>query len=206
MHSSFLCNCFLLRSKCNGTRAETWFRLSAKRTSPFKSAGASVQSTTRSRGVLISGSNAGFTMFRGSVKSTGLPTPFASFPFTSRPVRHRVPSHFNWTWITSSLPYSRVCAPPKPDISWHKAMLQAETFGQLSVLVIWTATNIVTVLAMWLISAMSTNKVGENSSRYFCCVSLKYNYCLGNICNWKILSVFCLNLNLVSPKNYFFFH
>jgi hypothetical protein len=25
-----------------------------------------------------------------------LPTPFASFPFTSPPVRHRVPSHFKW--------------------------------------------------------------------------------------------------------------
>ena len=24
-------------------------------------------------------------------------TPFASFPFTSPPVPHRVPSHFNWT-------------------------------------------------------------------------------------------------------------
>ena len=35
------------------------FRLSAKRTSPFKSAGASVQSTTGSRVVHISGSNAG---------------------------------------------------------------------------------------------------------------------------------------------------
>jgi len=34
-----------LRLKCDGTRAETRFRLSAKRTSPFKSAGASVQST-----------------------------------------------------------------------------------------------------------------------------------------------------------------
>ena len=30
--------------KCDGTRAETRFRLSAKRTSPFKSAGASVRS------------------------------------------------------------------------------------------------------------------------------------------------------------------
>ena len=47
-----------LRLKCDGTRAETRFRLSAKRTSPFKSAGASVQSTTGSRGVRISGSNA----------------------------------------------------------------------------------------------------------------------------------------------------
>ena len=34
-------------------------------------AGASVQSTTGSRGVRISGSNAGYTMFRGSVKSAG---------------------------------------------------------------------------------------------------------------------------------------
>jgi hypothetical protein len=62
-----------LRLKCDGTRAETGFRLSAKRTSPFKSAGASVQSTTGSRGVRISGSNAGYTMFRGSVKGTGYP-------------------------------------------------------------------------------------------------------------------------------------
>jgi hypothetical protein len=61
------------RLKCDGTRAETRFRLSPKRTCPFKSAGASVQSTTGSRGVRISDSNAGYTMFRGSVKSTGYP-------------------------------------------------------------------------------------------------------------------------------------
>jgi len=61
------------RLKCDGTRAETRFRLSAKRTSPFKSAGASVQATNGSRGVRISGNNAGYTMFRGSVKSTGYP-------------------------------------------------------------------------------------------------------------------------------------
>jgi len=35
--------------------------------------GASVQSTTGSRGVGISGSNAGYTTFRGSVKGTGYP-------------------------------------------------------------------------------------------------------------------------------------
>jgi hypothetical protein len=63
--------CIRLRLKCDGTRAETRFRLSAKRTSPFKSAGASVQSTSGSRGVRISGSNAGYTVFRGSVKGTG---------------------------------------------------------------------------------------------------------------------------------------
>jgi len=62
-----------LRLKCDGTRAETRFRLSAKRTSPFKSAGASVQSTTGSRGVRISGGNSGYTIFRGGVKGTGYP-------------------------------------------------------------------------------------------------------------------------------------
>ena len=62
-----------LSLKCDGTRAETRFRLSAKRTSLIKSAGASVQSTTGSRGVRTSGSIAGYTMFRGSVKGTGYP-------------------------------------------------------------------------------------------------------------------------------------
>jgi len=66
--------CSIGQLKCDGTRAETRFDLSAKRTSPFKSArGASVQSITGSRGVRMSGSNAGYTMFRGSVKSTGYP-------------------------------------------------------------------------------------------------------------------------------------
>ena len=44
--------------KSDGTREESRVRLSAKRTSPFKSAGASVQSTTGNRGVRIRGSNA----------------------------------------------------------------------------------------------------------------------------------------------------
>ena len=85
-----------VRLKRDGTRAQTGFRLSTKRTSPFKSAGASVQSTTGSRGVRIGGSNAGYTMFRGS-KEYWVPIPFASFPFTSPPVRYRVPSRFSWT-------------------------------------------------------------------------------------------------------------
>jgi len=71
--SRYLQNVGRLRLKCDGTCAETRFRLSAKRTSPFKSAGASVQSTSGSRRVRISGSNAGYTMFQGSVKSTGYP-------------------------------------------------------------------------------------------------------------------------------------
>jgi hypothetical protein len=65
--------CGRLLLKCDGTRAETRFRLSTKGTSPFKSAGASVQLTTGSRGVRISGINAGYAMFRGSVKSTRYP-------------------------------------------------------------------------------------------------------------------------------------
>ena len=86
-----------LRLKRDGTRAETIFRLSAKRTSPFKSAGASVQSTTGSRGVRISGSDVGYTTFRGSVKSTGYPLHSPVSPSLSPPLRHRVPSGFNWT-------------------------------------------------------------------------------------------------------------
>jgi len=74
--------------KYDGTHAETRFRLSAKRTSPFKSAGASVQSTTGSRGVPITGSYAGYTMLRGSVKGTGYPlhSPVSpSFPLRASP-------------------------------------------------------------------------------------------------------------------------
>jgi hypothetical protein len=71
--------------KCDGTRAETIFRLSAKRTSPFKSAGASVQSTTGRRGLRISGSNAVYIMFRGSVKGTGYPLISPVFPLLPFP-------------------------------------------------------------------------------------------------------------------------
>ena len=81
-----------LRLKCDGTRAETRFRLSAKRTSPFKSAGASVQSITGSRGMRISGSNAGYTKFRAS-EGTGYPlhSPVSpSFPLPCVTVFHRV--------------------------------------------------------------------------------------------------------------------
>jgi hypothetical protein len=62
-----------MRLKCDGARAENRFRLSVKRTNPFKSAGASIQSTSGSRVVRNSGNNARYTMFRGGVKSTGYP-------------------------------------------------------------------------------------------------------------------------------------
>jgi len=60
---------------------------------------ASGQSTTGNRDVRISGSNGGYTIFRGSVKATGYPLNSPVFPFTSPPVRHRMPSHFNWTLL-----------------------------------------------------------------------------------------------------------
>ena len=45
-----------VKTECDGTRAETRFVLPAKRTSPFISAGVSVQSAAGSRGVRISSS------------------------------------------------------------------------------------------------------------------------------------------------------
>jgi len=74
----------------DGTRAETRFGLPSKRTGSFISAGVSVQSAAGSRGVRISGSNAGQTVLRYSERLLA-PTPFASFPFTSPPVLRRVP-------------------------------------------------------------------------------------------------------------------
>jgi hypothetical protein len=77
--------------------AQTRFRLSAKRTSPFKSAEASVQSTAGSRGVRISGSNAEYTMFRGSAKSAGysLNSPVSSsLPLPCVTVCHHISTGF----------------------------------------------------------------------------------------------------------------
>jgi hypothetical protein len=97
-----------LRLKCDGTRAETRFRLSAKQTSPFRSAGASFQSTTGSRGVRISGSNVGYTMFRGSVKST-------RYPLHS-PVSPSLPSRASPCAITFQLDYT-YCFPSAKVVS-----------------------------------------------------------------------------------------
>ena len=58
----------IARAKLDGTRAETRFPLSLKRTSPFKSVGVSVQSIAGSRGVRIGLSNAGYTTFGGGVR------------------------------------------------------------------------------------------------------------------------------------------
>jgi hypothetical protein len=99
LENTACCAVSIARSECDGTCVETRFGLLAKRTSPFKLAGESVQSTAGSRGVRISisnGSNAGYTMFWGRMQDYWLPTALACFPFTSPTVRHRVPSGFNW--------------------------------------------------------------------------------------------------------------
>ena len=58
----------IARAERDGTRAETRIRLSPKRTSPFKSVGASVQSTAGSRGVRIGFSNDGYTTLGGGLR------------------------------------------------------------------------------------------------------------------------------------------
>ena len=71
--------------------------------------GASVQSTAGSRGVRISGSNAEYTTFRGSVNSTGyqLHSPVSpSHPLWCITVCHQ---HFNWTLHEDKLLYSSLC-------------------------------------------------------------------------------------------------
>ena len=58
----------IARAESDGTRAQTRFRLSLKRTSPFKSVGVLVHSTAGSRVVRISLINAGYTTFGGGVR------------------------------------------------------------------------------------------------------------------------------------------
>ena len=87
---------------------------------------ASVQWTADSRVVCISGSNAGYSMFRGIVKSTGYPLHPTVSPFTSPSVRHRVPSHFNYslaTGVWGSLNKVK-CALVQDEISIWKVELQ----------------------------------------------------------------------------------
>ena len=73
--------CGRANAKRDGTRAETRIGLSAKRTSPFQLAGGGQFSQ------LLAVEECGVWM-----QDDWLPTPFASFPFTSSPVRLRVPS------------------------------------------------------------------------------------------------------------------
>jgi hypothetical protein len=75
--------------------------------------GASVQLTTGSRGVRISGSNAGYTMFRGSVKGTGyqLHMPVSpSLPHPCVTVFHQVSTGLYY-WQTQTIIFIRLVGP-----------------------------------------------------------------------------------------------
>ena len=85
----------IARAERDGTRAETRFRPSPKRTSPFKSVGTSVQSTAGSRGVRISFSNAGYAIFGGGVRVLANPLHqpvSSSLPLQCVTVCHQVPN------------------------------------------------------------------------------------------------------------------
>ena len=89
-----------LRLKCDGTRAETRLRLSTKRTSPFKWAGGSVQSTTGRQAVhiILQGLYCSCKpVFCSHATLTSYPLHYLVSPSLLHSVRHRVPSHFNWT-------------------------------------------------------------------------------------------------------------
>ena len=94
----------IARAERDGTRAETRFRHSPKRTRPFKSVGASVQSTAGSRGVRISFSDAGYTTFGGGVRvlATHSIRQFPpSFPLPCVTVCHQVPNELYFISRTS---------------------------------------------------------------------------------------------------------
>ena len=88
----------MVEASCNVTshaqKTDSVFR--AKRTSPFKSArwaGRQFSRLLAADVCAISGSNAGYTMFRGSVKGTGYPLHSAvspSFPLPCFTVCHHI--------------------------------------------------------------------------------------------------------------------
>ena len=85
--------------------------------------GASVQSTTGSRGVRISCSNAGYTMFRGSVKGTGYPlhSPVSpSLPLPCVTVCHHILTgvYFN-VRLCTAIP--QLIQPRQWSVSWRIA-------------------------------------------------------------------------------------
>jgi len=108
-----LCIKFRRSLKRESTHAENRFRLSGKRTSPFKSVGVGRQFSRLLAAEVcgISGSNAGYIMFRGSVKGTGYPlhSPvYSSLPLPFVTVCHHISiglfnsiSHHHTTLIKS---------------------------------------------------------------------------------------------------------
>jgi len=84
--------------------------------------GASVQSTTGSRGVRISGSNAGYTMFWGNVKSTGYPlhSPVSPpFPLSCVTVCHHISTGFYPICNAHAPYYIVICGLPGCTVFFH---------------------------------------------------------------------------------------
>ena len=94
--------------KCDGTRAETRFRLSAKRTSPFKWAEGRQFSRLLAAEVCASAVVMLDTPCSEVVWSaTGYPLHSPVSPSIPPPVRHRVPSRFNWSLPICAASYLR---------------------------------------------------------------------------------------------------
>ena len=90
----------ITRLKRDGIRAENRFGLSAKKTSPFKSAGVSVQSTTGSRGVRISGQQLYRPCSDVQCKAAGYPLHSYLSPSLPHPcitVCHQIPNALYYT-------------------------------------------------------------------------------------------------------------
>jgi hypothetical protein len=89
----------LLRFECDGTCAETRFRLLAKRTSLFKSSGGRQFSRLLAVEVCASAVVMLDTPCSEVVWRVLATHSIRQLLFTSPPVRHHVPSHFNWTLL-----------------------------------------------------------------------------------------------------------
>jgi len=98
-----------VRWKCDGTRAETRFRLSAKRTSPFKSTGGRQFSRILAVEVCASAVLMLDTPCSEVVWRVLATHSIRQFPLHLPTLRHRVPSHFNWTPRLVSNPSYTFC-------------------------------------------------------------------------------------------------
>ena len=106
------------RVKCDGTRAENRFRLSAKRTSPFNWQGGVSSVDYWQPSVRISGSNAGYIMFRISMKGTGYPLHSPVSP--SLPLPCVTVCHHISTWVYNKR-FSILIPPSPPTLLNHSA-------------------------------------------------------------------------------------
>jgi hypothetical protein len=84
-----------LRLKCDGTRAETRFRLSTNQTSHLNRRGRQFSRLLAAEVCASAVVMLDTPCSEVVCEEYWLPTPFSSFPFTSPPGLSRVPSHFN---------------------------------------------------------------------------------------------------------------